>query len=165
MENHFQVRVSAASTWASSTSSTNVTVNGDIATDIVVTPFNVHRVSSASHSYRSLTPLNMDLSEGHATTVVSKLATATSATSSNDNSKSNETSLEMIKVSLTASSGQSEDQADQTEAGADVSGTTDVTVNNSLSDRTLGPELPSLPTDQFDQGEPVSLSQIQLEEN
>jgi len=71
----------------------------------------------------------------------------------------------MIKLSLTPSSARSEDRVDQTEAGVDVSGTNDATVNNSLSDRTLGPEFPSLPTDQFDESEPVSLSQIQLEEN
>ena len=107
----------------------------------------------------------MDLSEGHAT--ASKLAAATTTTSSHvaaNNSKSNETSLEMIKLSLTPSSGQSEDRVDPTEAGVDV-GTNDVTVNNSMSDQTLGPELPSLPTDQFDESEPVSLSQIHLEEN
>lgn len=163
MIDFFQVRVSAASTWASSSSSTNVTVNGE-ASDVVLTPFNVHRVSAA-HSYRSLTPLNMDLSEGHAASVASKLATSNDTANDFHPATSNETSLEMIKLSLTSSSEQDEDRADQTGAVGDVSGTNDATVNNSLSDRTLGPELPSLPTDQFDESEPVSLSQIQLEEN
>jgi hypothetical protein len=147
-----QVRVSAASTWASSSSSTNVTVNGEplTASDDPVAPFfHVHRVSAA-HSYRSLTPLNMDLSDGH----------VTSRPEDGRHAPSNETSLEMVKLSLTSTSETSEDRADQTEAAP-----TEATLNaSSLSDRTVGPEVPSLPTDNLDESEPVSLSQIQLED-
>ena len=160
------MRVSAASTWASSASSTNVTVNGE-SNDSVAPSFNVHRVS-ASHSYRSLTPLNMkpdlDLSDSQVSEVTSKLATC-------DETMKNvvlqltptETSLEMIKLSLTSSSDQSEDRNDQTEFADEITSANEAT-GFSLSDSTLGPEVPSLPTDQYDQSEPVSLSQIELEE-
>ena len=66
------MRINAASTWsASSPIPTHITVNGsailstsshDDSVTEGVTPFLVHRVSAA-HSYRSLTPLNMDMSD------------------------------------------------------------------------------------------------------
>jgi len=182
LKSFFQVRVSAVSTWAASstTSSANVTVNGEpIVTagsgdDSAVTPFYVQRVSAA-HSYRSLTPLNMDVSEVQANNshtpaaVAKKLFSHDESTDDDDDEKartatSNETSLEMIKISLTSSSAPPEDRVAQTEItlteGADENDATP----NSLSDRTLGPELPSLPTDGCEDSEPVSLSHIQLQD-
>ena len=166
----FKVRVSAASTWASS-SSTNVTINGEPLPStnddsVAVTPFHIHRVAAA-HSYRSLTPLNMDLSDGHATAAATKLFSHDESTDAEgDDAKqttSNETSLEMIKLSLTSSSAASEDRVVQTEVTNDNASDVSTTIPSTLSDRTLGPELPSLPTDQCDD-EPVSLSQIQLQD-
>ena len=60
-----------------------------------------------------------------------------------------DTSLEMVKITLI-----SEDR------------TTDHinTADKSLSDGTLGPELPSLPANYNSQEEPISLSQIELVE-
>jgi hypothetical protein len=110
----------------------------------------------------------MDLSDGHVTAAAKKLFSHDESTDDVEaedakQATSNETSLEMIKLSLTSSSAASEDRVVQTEVTNDNNG--DVTANPStLSDRTLGPELPSLPTDQCDDSEPVSLSQIQLQD-
>jgi hypothetical protein len=117
----------------------------------------------------------MDLSDGHVTAAAKKLFSHDESTDDVEaedakQATSNETSLEMIKLSLTSSSAASEDRVVQTEVtndndGDDVINSSDVTANPStLSDRTLGPELPSLPTDQCDDSEPVSLSQIQLQD-
>jgi len=158
-----------------------VTVNGEpIVTagsgdDSTVTPFYVQRVSAA-HSYRSLTPLNMDVSEVQANNshtpaaVAKKLFSHDESTDDDgDDEKertrtSNETSLEMIKISLTSSSALPEDRVAQTEITLTEGGDENDVTPNSLSDRTLGPELPSLPTDGCEESEPVSLSHIQLQD-
>jgi hypothetical protein len=153
-----------------------VTVNGEpIVTgdDSSVTPFYVQRVSAA-HSYRSLTPLNMDVSDGQANNnhtpaaVAKKLFSHDESTDDEDEKQrtrtSNETSLEMIKISLTSSSATPEDRVAQTEITLTEGGDENDVTPNSLSDRTLGPELPSLPTDGCEESEPVSLSHIQLQD-
>ena len=172
-----------------------------------VTPFLVHRVSAA-HSYRSLTPLNMDVSDSshvvsghnnnnnnnnrllsHGESTDEDVESGQKCENVAKNSQnydetypntSNETSLEMIKISLTSSSDSTEVKAGHTDIKSSHTevtelGVTTLTGNdsdvstanqNSLSDRTLGPELPSLPTDGSceDNSEPVSLSHIQLQD-
>lgn len=163
-----QIRVSTATTWPSPTS-TNITVNGESIGDdeaaINLTPFQVHRVSAA-HSYRSLTPLNMDVSDGQAT------ATKSANLPPHDDPKSlvsssNETSLEMIKISLVSEETSvvtQETRIEETIREMEVHSVH----QSSLSDQTLGPELPSLPTDKDESNvdeAPVSLSHIELIEN
>jgi len=60
-----------------------------------------------------------------------------------------DTSLEMVKITLVSD--------DRTTEHIN-------TTEQSLSDGTLGPELPSLPADCNSQDEPISLSQIELVE-
>ena len=185
---------------ATSTHDDSVTAEG-------VTPFHNHRVSAA-HSYRSLTPLNMDVSEtghglnnnnnnnssrlvshGESTDEDGETGPRSTAFAQNgknsaqcdENSAQNcdylshEASLEMIKLSLTSSSDSSEVKAGHTDIKTSHTEVTltaandDVTAanQNSLSDRTLGPELASLPTDgscEDNSSEPVSLSHIQLQD-
>ena len=114
-----------------------------------------------SESYRSLTPLNMSANSP---------AHEPGSNPENANNASNavhkilqETSLEMIKISLVSTSEDSNNSEDNLQGGGadpSLSETTESTLAPA-TDKTIANDIPSLPVDQ---PQPVSLSHIELEE-
>jgi len=150
---------SALNTGNGSTTSAIITGNGNLA------PLFVPNRIPNSESYRSLTPLNMS-----ANSPAHDPGSNPDAAACNNSSVQKvlqETSLEMIKISLVSSEGDSAEVNLQSVQPQDSSNLQGESLSETLStlapatDKTIANDIESLPVDQ---PQPVSLSHIELEE-